>query len=293
VKAVPVRLGAHLSIAGGWQQLIADAVSLGCETVQVFSRSPRGGKARPLGEAEVAVLRDGLARAAIAPLIVHTPYLVNIGAADESRWEYAVQVLAEDLERAALLGAPWVVVHMGHARELPLEEGLGRCVRALDRARERAGTAGAGVTILLENTAGGLGESVEGLAWVISRSQYPQGLGVCLDTCHAFAAGYDLRTTEGQEVLLARVRELLGSERVKAWHFNDSAGACGSHLDRHEPLGQGQIGVEGFALLLEQPEVRGRPVILETPVRTPEGYRPDLGVLRELRERVAGETPAE
>ncbi|MDI6894595.1 MAG: deoxyribonuclease IV [Bacillota bacterium] len=289
---MPVRLGAHLSIAGGWHQLIADAVSLGCETVQVFSRSPRGGKARPLGEAEVAVLREGLAGATIAPLIVHTPYLVNIGAADESRWEYAIQVLAEDLERAALLGAPWVVVHMGHARELSPEEGLRRCARALDRARERAGEAGAGVTVLLENTAGGLGESVEGLAWVISHSEHPDGLGLCLDTCHAFAAGYDLRAAAGQEVFLGKVRELVRSERVKAWHFNDSAGACGSHLDRHQHLGEGQLGREAFALLLGQQEVRGRPVILETPVKTPEGYRPDLAVLRELRDRAAGEAPA-
>lgn len=280
-----VRLGAHLSIGGGWARLIADATALGCETAQVFSRSPRGGKARPLGEAEVSVLREGLAGAGVAPLIVHTPYLVNIAAPEESKWEYAVEVLAEDLGRAALLGAPWVVVHMGHARQLPLEEGLLRCVRALDLAFERAGEAGEGVTLLLENTAGGLGESVEAMAWVISRARHGERLGVCLDTCHAFAAGYDLRTPTGQEAFLGKVRRFIGSDRVKVWHFNDSAGACGSHLDRHEHVGEGQMGRDAFGLLLGQPEVDGRPVILETPVKTPEGYRPDLAVLRELREK--------
>lgn len=287
----PVRLGAHLSIGGGWGQLIADATSLGCETVQVFSRSPRGGKARPLGEAEVAVLREGLTRAGISPLIVHTPYLVNIAATEDGKWEYAVDVLAEDLARAARLGAPWVVVHMGHARQLSLEEGLLRCARALDLAVERAGQSGEGVTVLLENTAGGLGESVEAIAWVISRSRHVHRLGVCLDTCHAFASGYDLRTPGGQDAFLDKVRRYLGSDRVRAWHFNDSAGACGSRVDRHEHVGEGQLGREAFRLLLGQPEVGGRPVILETPVRTPEGYRPDLAVLQELRQVASGGPP--
>ncbi|MDI6825058.1 MAG: deoxyribonuclease IV [Bacillota bacterium] len=281
---VAVRVGAHLSIGGGWAQLITDAVSLGCETVQIFSRSPRGGKARSLGEGEVAVLREGLARADLHPLIVHTPYLVNIGAPEESKWEYAVSVLAEDLTRAALLGSPWVVVHMGHARGLPPEEGLLRCVRALDTAVERAGAAGEGVTILLENTAGGLGASVEALATVISAARHGGRLGLCLDTCHAFAAGYDLRLPSGQDDFLGRVRGLVGSDRIRVWHFNDSVGDCGSHLDRHEHLGQGRLGRQAFALLLAQPELDGRPVILETPVKGPEGYRPDLSALRELRE---------
>lgn len=277
-----VRVGAHLSIGGGWAQLIADAISLGCETVQVFSRSPRGGKARPLGEAEVSVLKEGLVRAGIHPLIVHTPYLVNIAAPEESKWEYAVSVLAEDLTRAALLGSPWVVVHMGHARGLPPEEGLLRCVRALDAAVDQAGPAGAGVTVLLENTAGGLGASVECLAAVISAARHGGRLGLCLDTCHAFAAGFDLRLPSGQDDFLGRVSRLVGAERIGVWHFNDSVGDCGSHLDRHEHLGQGCLGREAFALLLARPEVVGRPVILETPVKGPEGYRPDLSVLREL-----------
>jgi len=284
-------LGAHLSIGRGWDQLIADATSLGCETVQVFSRSPRGGRARPLGEAEVARLREALARAGISPLIVHTPYLVNIASPEEGKWEYAVDVLAEDLGRAAFLGAPWVVVHMGHARQLPPEEGLLRCARALDLAVERAGEAGEGVTVLLENTAGGLGESMEAIAWVISRARHGARLGLCLDTCHAFAAGYDLRSPHDQEAFLGKVRQLIGERRVKVWHFNDSASGCGSHLDRHEHVGQGQMGEGAFRLLLGQPEVAGRPVILETPVKTPEGYRPDLVVLEKLRQeaRPAGE----
>lgn len=278
-----VRLGAHLSIGKGWAQLIGDAVSLGCETVQIFSRSPRGGKARPLGEAEGAAVREGLARAGIAPLIVHTPYLVNIAAPEGDKWEYAVGVLAEDLGRAARLGSPWVVVHMGHARGQPPEAGLERSVRALDEAVERAGPEGEGITILLENTAGGLGESVEALAWVVARSRHGERLGVCLDTCHAFAAGYDLRSPEGREHFLGKVRHLLGAHRVKMWHFNDSVGECGSHLDRHEHIGRGCLGRETFAALLGQAEVAGRPVILETPVTAPADYGPDLLLLRQLR----------
>lgn len=287
--SLSVRIGAHLSIAGGWQKLISDAISLRCETVQIFSRSPRGGRARPLGGEEAAAAREGLRKAGLWPLIVHTPYLVNIAAPEPSKWEYGRTVLAEDLERAALLGAPWVVVHMGQARELSPHAGLRRCCQALEAALERAGGTGeaSGVKLLLENTAGGLGETLEAISWVLENVRYPERLGVCLDTCHAFAAGYELRTPEGREEFLEKVRRLLGSERVLAWHVNDSLGECGSHLDRHAHLGEGRLGVETFAALLAEPEMRGRPLILETPVEGPSGYEPDLSVLERLRRQVA------
>ncbi len=287
-----VRLGAHLSIGRGWSQLLSEAVSLGCEAVQVFSRSPRGGKARPLGEAEAASFRAGLQREGISPLIIHTPYLVNIAAPDADKREYAVQVLAEDLGRAAMLGAPWVVVHMGHARTLPVLEGLSLCCQTLDEAFRRShdlAVSSAGVTVLLENTAGGLGQALEAIGWVIQQSTTPERLGVCLDTCHAFAAGYDLRGESTLDEFFRQVGASFGVECIHLWHVNDSVGGLGSHIDRHAHLGQGQLGQKAFRLLLGRPEVQGRPMILETPVEKPGEYEADLALLRHIRAQIGGE----
>lgn len=282
------RLGMHVSIAGGMAKMAERARDFGCEAVQVFSRSPQGGKARPLPPEEVAAARSVLENSGIFPLVVHTPYFVNLCSSDEGLRAYAVETLAGELERAALLGSPYVVTHLGRPAEgVGLAEGLALAAASVAEAFRRVPGGAEGVTLLLENTAGAgreIGSSLEELAHVVGElgRGAKDRLGVCLDTCHAQAAGYDLGTQAGVRAFSLRAAQLVGPDRVKVVHANDSLGAAGSHLDRHVPVGQGTIGEEGFRALLTDPLLAGCPFLLETP-GTDEERATDLVRLRRLR----------
>lgn len=277
-----MKVGAHISIAGGLGKAVSRARSLGCETMQVFSRSPRGGKARSLSAGELEELRAGLVEAGIGPLVVHVPYLLNLAAAEERVYRYSLELLAEDLARAEAMGAPYLVIHMGHYPG-PAEDGKERVAQGLRLVLDNYGGP---VTILLENTAGGrheLGHTFQDIAWVMKESGYQERLGICLDTCHAFAAGYDLASPSGIGETLGIIDREIGLKKLGVVHANDSRGALGSRLDRHEHIGWGYIGREGFRALLHRPELAEVPFILETPVKTSQDDLRNLAMLKELR----------
>lgn len=278
-----MRIGCHLPIGGGLVAMAQLATNLGCGTAQIFSRSPRGGKARQLEPAEISGMQRVLTEGDCRPLVVHMPYFVNLAMPEGEKLEYCLSVLVEDLERAEALGAPYLVAHVGHWGEGEDEkEALRRSARSLLEVISRARS---GVTLLLENTAGmgrELGSRFEHLAELIELSGVSDRLGVCLDLCHAFAAGHNLSSREGVEETIRNFDWALGLYRLRLVHCNDSKEALGSHRDRHANIGLGTIGLQGFRALLEQEALRGVPWILETPVDSPGDFAKDLTVVRDL-----------
>jgi deoxyribonuclease-4 len=270
-----VRYGFHLSIAGkkGAAGALEEAMALGLTAFQIFAKSPRSWRTRPLAANEVEAFRALKEMAGGMPAVIHASYLVNLGAEGEL-WEKSVMSLADDLEKAAILGVEYVVVHPGSGDPKRVKEGALKALRL-------AGVRGK-PTLLLENTAGGgekVGSRFEELAWLLEDTP----LQACLDTCHAFAAGYDVK--EDPKGVLIALDKAVGLERVPVVHLNDSVGGLGSRIDHHAHLLQGQIG-EGLKGVLLDPRLRGRVFILETP-RSPEEDAWNLKVLRGWLEEAA------
>ncbi|AFV76499.1 apurinic endonuclease APN1 [Thermus oshimai JL-2] len=260
--------GFHLSIAGkrGVAGAVEEAMHLGLTAFQIFTKSPRSWRTRPLSPKEVEDFRALKEMAGEIPAVIHASYLVNLGAEGEL-WEKSVQSLADDLEKARLLGVEYVVVHPGSGAPERVKEGA---LKALKLAGVRQKP-----TLLLENTAGGgekVGARFEELAWLLEDTP----LGACLDTCHAFAAGYDVREDPGG--VLSELDRTVGLDRVFVVHLNDSQGDLGSRIDHHAHLLQGRIG-EGLKGVLLDPRLKGKVFILETP-RSPEEDAWNLKVLR-------------
>jgi deoxyribonuclease IV len=278
-----MNLGAHMSIAGGLPNALVRGREAGCSVVQIFLKNQRqwAGRAVPADEvAEFKRLRDVTG---IATTFAHATYLINLGSPVEAEWTRAVEAFADELERAELLGLPFVVIHPGSHKGAGVRRGLASLVRAIDALHAR--TAGYGVKIALENAAGCgnlLGGRAEELGAVLRRVREPGRLAFCLDTCHLFVAGYDIRTAAGLRATLARFDAAVGLERVVAWHLNDAKAGLGSGLDRHEHIGRGAIGRAAFGRLLRHPAAGGRPMVLETP-KEGDWDRKNLRLLRRLR----------
>lgn len=276
--------GAHMSIAGGVDQAVRRGQKAGCETIQVFVKNASRWQAKPLTEEEIDRFRQARRETGIEPVLAHNSYLINIGSPDDDLWEKSLNALVLEVERCALLEIPYLVIHPGAHSGAGEEVGLNRITTALNEVLKKTGESG--VTILLETTAGQgsvLGGVFEHLAQLIEDSYYPERLGVCFDTCHTFAAGYDLRTPETCERTFAELERVVGISRLKAIHLNDSRGGLGSHRDRHEHIGMGQIGLEGFRWIVNNPILSPLPMILETPKGTDmKEDMENLGVLRSL-----------
>ena len=284
-------LGAHMSISGGVDKAILAGHALGCGTIQIFTRSPRQWRPRPLGQDEIARFGQRQAETGIDPVIAHDCYLINLASPDEELYRKSLAVLDEELGHCQALGIPYLVLHPGAHVGEGEEAGLTRVAAALDQAREKTGDYG--VMLLLENTAGqgtNLGHSFEQLAVVLDGVRDSSWLGVCFDTCHAWAAGYELQTREGYEATLQEMDDLIGLEHLKAVHLNDAKGERGSRLDRHEHIGQGKLGLEPFRMLLNDERFRGLPMVLETPKRP--GMEDDTDNLRVLRSLISPERAA-
>ncbi len=273
-------MGMHISIAGGLHKMAEKARDFGLETIQIFSRSPRGGLARDLGPEEVEAAKRILGEASIHPLVVHTPYFVNLCASEAEMRAYGVATVTGELERAALLGSPYVVTHLGRPGDgVGEEEALALAASTLAEILGRPASGGA-VMLLIENTAGAgreVGSDLESLARLLERLEDGPGgrlgtgaplaasrLGICLDTCHAHAAGYNLSTPEGVGAFTGLAERLFGRDRVRVVHANDSVGEAGSRKDRHAAIGEGTIGREGFRALLRDPLLQSCPFLLET-----------------------------
>jgi deoxyribonuclease-4 len=279
-----VRLGAHESISGGLHRAFDRAQSVGCETVQIFVKPNRAWAVRPLVEKEIARFKARARETGIQPVVGHASYLLNLGSPDDVLWTKSRDTLIIELERCHVLDVPWLVLHPGAHMGTGQEAGLARVAQALGEVH--AATPGIHTRIVLETTAGQgttLGDRFEHLAWLLEHTPAGERLGVCLDTCHVFAAGYELRTLEGYAATMEAFDQTIGLERLRVIHLNDSKGKLGSHKDRHAHIGQGYIGLEGFCHVLNDARLAGLPGLLETPKGDDlHEDRENLAVLRSL-----------
>lgn len=282
---VPDELGAHMSIAGGLPLALERGHALGCFAVQIFVKNQRQWAGRPLGDAEARAFRAARRATGIPWVFAHASYLVNLATPDAAAWQRAVDVFTDELERAEALGLGCVAIHPGSHLGSGTEAGLARVAAAVVESLRR--TRGYRVRIALENTAGAggtLGRTFAELGALLDRAGRPRRLGVCLDTCHLFAAGYDVRTAAGYAAAMGECAGRVGIERVLAFHLNDARAPLGSGLDRHEHIGRGRMGLAPFRLLLADKRFRAVPKALETPKDPePAADRRNLAVLRRLR----------
>jgi len=281
----PHRFGAHLSIAGGMHRAISAALELKFDTLQVFVKNQRQWRAAPLKADDLDRWTELLDTSGFGPIVAHATYLINLASADNVLYDKSLAAFAEELLRCQTLAIPYLVVHPGAAGQQPAGRAIKRVAAALNRIFSIHPNL---VTIpLLETTAGqgtALGRSFEQLGAIIDLLDEPQRVCVCVDTCHVFAAGYDIREPDRYEAMIAEAEQTVGLSRIRCWHLNDSKRECGSHVDRHEHIGHGQIGSAGFRNLLSDRRFRGVPMILETPKGENERGRPwDLVNLQRLR----------
>ena len=261
-----VRLGSHMSIAGGLDRAPLRGKQVGCDTIQVFTKSNRQWRAKRISDQEVEAFKANLAATGIGPVVAHDCYLVNLAAPRRAVWKKSVAAFRVELEGAERLGIPYLVTHPGSHAGAGEAEGMRRVAEALNVLH--AALPGAGVRILLETTAGqgsSLGHRFEQLAAILAGVDQADRVGVCLDTCHVFAAGYDIRTRDGYRKTVEDLDACLGLRRLQAIHLNDSKAGLGSRVDRHEHIGEGRLGLAPFRRLLNDPRLRRVPMILETP----------------------------
>ncbi len=276
-------LGAHVSIAGGVELAPGRGDDLGCEAIQIFSKNQRQWAAKPLTDEAAAAFREALRKSQQRATAIHTSYLINLADRREENVAKSRDAFVVELERAQLLGVPHLIFHPGNHRGEGMEFGIQQIAASLDLTLDEA--VAPDVNVLLEGTAGAgnaVGSTFEQLQGVREAVDDPGRVGFCFDTCHLFAAGYDIRTEENYELIMQHAENVLGLENVRAFHVNDCKGELKSHLDRHEHIGQGGIGLEGFRLLVNDPRWDGVPMYLETPGRE-EHFKENLAVLRGLR----------
>jgi deoxyribonuclease IV len=261
-----MRLGAHMSISGGVDKAVGRGQEVGCEAMQIFTKNANQWQAKPLSPAEIKGFRDGCATAGIAPVIAHSAYLINLAAPDEALHKKSIQAFLDELQRCEFLGIPYLVVHPGAHMGTGEEQGLTRVATAIDRIHQA--TSHLQATMALEITAGqgsSLAYKFEHFATILAQVEAPERLGFCLDTCHLLAAGYDFRTRRGYDQMMDAWDDLVGIERIRVIHLNDSKKDLGSRVDRHEHIGQGYIGTTGFEFLLNDRRLAELPMVLETP----------------------------
>jgi deoxyribonuclease-4 len=275
-----LRVGFHVSIYGSIDRAVDRAVELRCNTFQIFTRNPRQWKSTDLTSETAKAFSDKVKNYDIKPVFAHMPYLPNLASPRDEIYQKSVKTLTSELERCRRLEIPYLVTHLGSHLGAGMQTGFTRLINGINQAFN---VTGGGVTLLLENTAGtrnSMGNTLEDIQYIIERLSHPERAGVCFDTSHAFAAGYDLRTEETVEATVRKIDEIIGFERLKLVHLNDSKGDLNSRIDRHEHIGMGKIGEEGFRNVLKS-KLGELPLILETPK---DSRRSDVGNLRKVRE---------
>ena len=277
-----MRVGVHISIAGKIYESVDRAKELGCDTFQIFSRSPRSWQTKELEKAEAEEFKKRRKEAKIAPVIVHIPYLINLASPENSLYRRSISAYVEDIKRAEILGANYFVTHIGNHKGKGEEYGISRIITALNQIVSQIKPS---LKILLENTAGegtALGYNFAQIAAIIKGIKEAKYFGLCLDTAHAYAAGYNIATKEGLDKTLKEIDELIGLNQLFLIHANDSKVALGSRVDRHEDIGKGEIGRKGFAFIVNHPALRKLPFILETPKKRPGEDVENLETIRAL-----------
>ena len=264
-----MRLGAHMSAAGGLFKAFARGDEAGCDSMLVFTKSNRQWNAKPITEKDVAQYRKAAEKYPhIHPVAVHASYLINIASPDDELWEKSYQALKDEVERAAAFDIPFITFHPGSFVSSDAEAGMARIAKGLKRLLQETAESSPNVTVCVETMAGqgtNLGHSFEQLATILNEVGDHDRLGVCFDTCHVFAAGYDIRTPETYAETMAAFDEAIGLDKIKCFHLNDSKHELGSNKDRHEHIGEGFIGKSGFANFVNDPRWADHPAHLETP----------------------------
>lgn len=274
-------IGIHVSISGSIDKAVDRAKELDCTTFQIFTRNPRGWKFSDLKEEDTKNFRTKLESSNLVSPLDHMPYLPNLATPEEQIYKQSVHILTAELKRSALLNIPYVVTHVGSHKGKGIAYGIKRVINACNTALKEANN---NVMILLEITAGtknSVGSTFEHLKQMIDGIKPSNKVGICFDTCHAFAAGYDISRKEGVERTIKLLDGVIGIERVRAVHANDSKGPLGSGLDRHEHIGFGYIGEKGFRELFSNKHFKELPLVLETPI---DGRRDDMGNIKKLKQ---------
>jgi deoxyribonuclease IV len=281
--ASALRLGAHVSIAGGLERAVERAVQTGCDVIQVFTRSNQQWAARAIERDAAERWRGALARSGVDAAMVHGCYLVNLAGPRAQLRRRSYRALADELRRAALLGIRYLVIHPGAHGGDGEAAGVARIAAALDRLHDEQPDNP--TRVLLENTAGqgnSVGYRFEHLRDIFAAVRAPERIGVCIDTCHTLAAGYDIRTAEGWQATFARFEATVGCDRVAAFHVNDSKMPLGSRRDRHEHLGRGFLGLDALRCLVNDRRFAGLPMVIETPRPSESADLVNLAILRAL-----------
>jgi len=278
-----VRVGVHTSIGGGLENAAHRAREIGCDTFQMFSANPRGWRAQAPTAEQCERFRRTRADYGLAPVVIHDNYLINLASADPILREKSRAAFRQELERATALGADYLVTHPGSAKGSAAAQAIRTCRDSLRQAAK--GLRLDGLRILIENTAGqgsALGRTFEEVAEIVSGTENDLPMGVCIDTAHCLEAGYAIHTPEGLAQTVEGLDRAVGLRKVLVIHANDSKTPLGSHVDRHEHIGKGQIGKEGFRRIVCHPELQAIPFICETPVDRPGDDRRNVRMLRKL-----------
>ena len=258
--------GSHLSVAGGLHNALLKAEELGCDTVAIFTKNQQQWIAKPLTHDVIATFREHAARLKFPVIVAHDSYLINLAAKDDTAWEKAKAAFSEEMRRCDQLGVKYLVTHPGAHCGTGECDGVARVIRAYnDIIKEHPGD---GVTVCLETTAGQgtcLGYRFEQIAEMLNGMKRPERFGVCIDTAHLLAAGYDITTEDGTRRVLEEFDRVVGLQRVKVLHLNDSKKALGTRVDRHEHIGRGYVGLSAFRVICTDERFKAVPKILETP----------------------------
>lgn len=281
------RIGVHVGTSGGPWTAVGRAVEAGANTLQIFSASPRTWKSSPVKPEDAGRMRAEMLAHDVAPLVIHASYLINLCSQTESVRANSIHGFRGEVERALALGAGYLVLHPGSWKGLTREEGLRLAAEGIRQATDGLPWGQADLRVLVENTAGAefsLGSRLEGVAELVETLKPCVPVGVCLDTCHTHAAGYDLVSAEGYEATMGLIATTVGTSAVRVWHCNDAKSAMGSKLDRHEHIGEGTIGAASFRRLLQDRRFAHAAFIAETPVDQPGDERRNVAALRVLAE---------
>ncbi len=276
-------LGAHVSTSGGVDKAPASGIEIGCEAIQVFTKNQRQWKARPFSNVEIASFRRELERTKIQIAVSHDSYLINLGSPDEKILEKSREAFWDEIDRCEQLGIPFLIFHPGSHVGSGEKAGIQMIAESLNDALSRK--TGYKTQLLLETTAGqgtNLGYTFEQLAEILSLIRDTNRVGICVDCCHIFAAGYEIRTRGKYRDTMRHLDDVVGLNKVKAFHLNDSKTDLCSRVDRHEHIGQGYLGLEAFRLIVNDERLVGLPMVLETPGDESDYIR-NLGTLKGLR----------
>ena len=275
-----MKFGAHVSIAGGIDRAPKRANDLGCECFQIFSRSPRGGKPPELKDGLVESFLNECGKYDITEYYIHTPYYINLCSEKEELRDSSIAIIKEELERGSTLGVKYIMTHLGSSKGFNRKQAVNMIIEGLKKIIDNTNFS---TKLLLENTAGQgstMGDSFEELSEILDGVKGSE-IAICIDTAHLFASGYDIRTEEKFKETFGKLSETIGFENIKLFHGNDSKVGLGERKDRHEHIGKGEIGIEGFKNIIKNPSLKKINMIVETP---PEKVGDDIKTLKKLRD---------